>query len=158
MLNNPIMYKDEAPSAKQAECFITIGSNRYSILSAKNFEANVNLQTAEVKSIGRLTTAHKVIGMEGKFSMTIYKCTPLFTDMVQKFKKTGVFPTFDIQVTSEDEATSIGRDTKIYKGCILDGDVLLSMFDGDGEFIEQEVSGFFDDWESPEDYTNPQGM
>lgn len=158
MLNGQIMNKNDAPSAKQAECFITIGNRRYNVLSAKNFEAKVNIQTGEVKSIGRLMTAHKAIGMEGSFTMTVYKCSSLFVDIVTEFKKTGVLPTFDIQVTNEDPATSIGRDTKIYTGCQLDGDVLFSMFDGDGEFIEQEVNGFFDDWESPEDYHNSQGM
>lgn len=153
-----VMNPQDAPSAKHAECFVTIGTQRYNMLSAKNFKALASIETAEVNSIGRIMKGHKATGMDGSFSMSIYKCTPIFVNMVAEYKKTGVLPTFDIQVTSEDPATSIGTDTKIYTGCILDGDVLLSMFDAEGEFIEQDVEGYYSDWESASDYSNPTGM
>lgn len=157
-MNNSVMNPQDAPSTKLAECFITSGSRRYNVLSAKNFEANANISTEEVNVIGRIMKGHKANGLEGNFSMTVYKCSPMFGNMVEEYKKTGILPTFDIQVTSSDPATSIGEDTKIYTGCQLDGDVLLSMFDAEGDFIEQEVSGFFDDWQNASDYKEPAGM
>lgn len=157
-MNNNILNPQDAPSAKLAECFLTRGTQRLNMFSARDFKANVSIETNEVNSIGRVMKGHKAAGMEGTFDMTIYKCTPFFVDIVTEYKKTGVLPTFEIQVTSEDIATSIGADTKIYTGCQLDGDVLLSMFDAEGDFIEQSVSGFFDDWESASDYKNPVGM
>ena len=157
-MNKNVLNPQDAPSAKLAECFITRGTQRLNIFSAKSFEANVGIETEEVNSVGRTMKGHKATGMEGTFSMTIYKCTRFFVDIVTEYKNTGILPTFEIQVTSEDPATSIGKDTKIYTGCQIDGDVLLSMFDAEGDFIEQEVEGFFDDWESAADYTNPAGM
>ena len=157
-MNNSVMNPQDAPSAKLAECFVTVGSRRYNVLSGKSFEANANISTEEVNAIGRIMKGHKANGLEGTFSMTVYKCSAMFGNMVEEYKKTGVLPVFDIQVTSEDPATSIGADTKIYTGCQLDGDVLLSMFDAEGDFIEQEVSGFFDDWQNASDYTEPAGM
>ena len=64
-------------------------------------------------------------------------------------------PYFDIQVTNDDFATSIGRDTKIYKNCLIDGDVLLNMVNDEGDFIEQEVEGYYSDYEVVEKYKRP---
>lgn len=152
------MPANDAPSAKLATCFVTIGDRRYAMLMAKDFEAKSNIKTAEVPTLGRTVTGVKPVGMTIKFNMTVYKCTEVFDEVVETYKNTGLMPTMDIQVTSEDPATSVGRTTKIYTDCILDGDVLLSMFDADGEFVEQEIEGYAQDFTRPEKYTNPSYM
>ena len=92
------------------------------------------------------------------FSMTIYKCTEIFDKVVEDFIKTGVMPAFDIQTSNDDPATTVGRSTKIYNNCILDGDVLLSMFNAEGDFVEQSIEGYCDSFTRPEQYTNPAYM
>ena len=79
-------------------------------------------------------------------------------ELMERYKNTGLLPTFDIQTTNEDPATSIGRSTKIYTDCVIDGDVLLSMFDADGDFVEQTIEGYAQDFSRPEKYTNPSYM
>lgn len=150
--------EDDAPNTNEAECFITINGNRYLAMMAKNFEANLSIKTKEVPALGKIIQGRKASGAEGKFKMTIYKCTEIFDNIVTDYKNTGRMARFDIQVTSEDKVTSIGRSTKIYKDCIIDGDILLSMFDAEGDFIEQSIEGYFSDYESPEKYKNPVGM
>lgn len=157
-MNNVVMNPQDAPSAKQAEAFITIGNNRYNMFSAKNFEATDSIENAEVNTIGRIRTGHKTVGLDGSFSMTIYHVTNIFENLIKEFEETGIMPTFDIQVTSYDPATSIGTDTKIYTGCQLDGDIKLSDFDAEGEFREQDIKGFYNSWKSASDYSNPAGM
>lgn len=152
------MPANDAPSAKLATAFVTIGTNRYAMLMAKEFEANFSVETAEVPTLGRIVKGVKPVGATIKWSMTVYKCTEIFDEVVESYKNTGLMPTIDIQVTSEDPATSIGRSTKVYTDCIIDGDVLLSMFDADGEFIEQSIEGYAQDFERPEKYTNPSYM
>ena len=152
------MPATDAPSAKLATCFVTIGDNRYAMLMAKEFEAKMNVETKEVPALGRTIKGVKPVGGTIKFSMTIYHCTEIFDKVVEDYKNTGLMPTFDIQVTSEDPATSVGRSTKTYIDCILDGDVLLSMFNADGEFIEQSIEGYAQDFKRAEKYTNPTYM
>lgn len=149
---------DDAQSTKQAEFFCTIDGRRYSMLNAKNFEAKASVSLADVKTLGRVITQKKPNGLEVKLSFTVYKCSPMFDDLIETYKNTGKLPRFECQVTQEDEASDIGRDTKIYKDCIIDGDILLSMFDADGEFIEQDVEAYAMDFESPEKYTEPNYM
>jgi hypothetical protein len=79
----------------------------------------------------------------------------MFDDLIETFKNTGILPTFDCQVTQEDKASSVGRSTKVYTGCIIDGDVLLSMFDADGEFIEQTIEAYAMDFNTAEKYKTP---
>ena len=153
------MPANDAPSAKLATCFVTMkDGNRYAMLMAKNFEAKANLESVKVPALGRTVNGYKSGTMDIKFSMTIYHCTEIFDEVVETFKNTGVMPTFDIQVTNEDPATSVGASTKIYTDCILDGEVLLSMFDADGELIEQSIEGYAQDFKRAEKYTNPTYM
>lgn len=152
------MPANDAPSAKLATCFVTVGKNRYAMLMAKNFEAKFNVETKEVPALGRTVKGVKPVGGTIKFKMTIYKCTEIFDTIIETYKNTGVMPTIDIQVTNEDAATSVGKSSKIYTDCILDGDVLLSMFDADGEFVEQEIEGYAQDFKRPAKYKNPSYM
>lgn len=152
------MPANDAPAAKLATAYVTIGTNRYAMLMAKNFEANASVETMEVPALGRIVKGVKPKGMTIKFSMVVYHCTEIFDEVIEQYKNTGLMPTFDIQVTSDDPATSIGRSTKVYTDCIIDGDLLLSMFDADGDFIEQTVEGYAQDFTRPEKYANPSYM
>lgn len=157
-MNNVSMNTQDAVSANFAECFVTLDGVRHSMLMAKEFEGKATINTKEVYKLGNPVVGHKAQTVVLAFSMTIYKCTEIFDEVVERFIKTGVLPTFDIQTSSEDPASTIGRSTKVYNGCILDGDVLLSMFNAEGEFVEQSIEGFCDSFVRPEKYTNPSYM
>ena len=82
----------------------------------------------------------------------------MFDKLVEDFKNTGILQPFELQVTNEDNASCTGRSEKIYRDCVLDGDVLLSMFDADGELIEQEIEAYAMDFTSNSRYTEPEYM
>ena len=152
------MNTQDAVSANYAECFVTIDGTRYSMLMAKEFEGKATINTKEVYKLGNPVVGHKAQTMALAFSMTIYKCTEIFDTVVERFLKTGVMPTFTVQTSNDDPATSVGRSTKIYNNCILDGDVLLSMFNSEGDFVEQSIEGYCDSFTRPEQHTNPAYM
>ncbi len=145
----------DAPVAKHAEFFVTIGNRRYSMMNAKNFSATASVETVDVPYLSGMIKGKKAVGMEVKLNFTVYKCSEMFDQMIEEFKDTGIMPTIECQVTNEDKATSIGRSTKVYKNCIISGDVLLSMFDADGELIEQEIEAYAMDFDSAEKYADP---
>lgn len=157
-MSNAYMPANDAVSAKLATCFVSIGDNRYAMLMAKNFEGKFSVETKEVPALGRVVKGVKPVSGTIKFKMTIYKCTEIFDEVIETYKNTGVMPSMDIQTTNDDPATSVGRSSKIYTDCVLDGDVLLSMFDADGEFVEQEIEGYAQDFSRPEKHTNPSYM
>ena len=155
---NIFLNPQDVPSTKLAEFFCTIGDRRYSMLNAKSFEAKATISNADVPRLGSMITGKKPNGLEVKLSFTVYKCSPMFDNIIETYKNTGILPTFDCQVTTEDKATSIGKDTKIYNDCVIDGDVLLSMFDAEGEFIEQEIEAFAMDYTTKDKYVEPTYM
>lgn len=155
---NAIMNTQDAVSANYAECFVTRNGIRYSLLMAKDFEGKATVNTKEVYRLGAVVVGHKAQTVVLAFSMTIYKCTEIFDEIIEEFIKTGVMPTFTIQTSNDDPATSVGRSTKIYNDCVLDGDVLLSMFNAEGDFVEQAIEGYCDSFTRPEKHTNPSYM
>lgn len=152
------MKVNDAQSAKLATFFVTIGNRRYTMLNAKNLEATASVSNADVPRLGTMITGKKPNGMEIKLSFTVYKCSPMFDDLIRQFKDTGVLPTFDCQVTSNDGASNIGSDSKIYRNCVIDGDVLLNMFDSEGEFIEQSIEAYAMDYSTSSKYAEPNYM
>jgi hypothetical protein len=148
----------DAPRTNQAELFCTIGERRYTMLNAKSCEATASVSLADVKRLGTPVTGKKATGLEIKLSMVVYKCSEMFDDLITTFKDTGVLPTFEVQVTSSDASTTMGRSTKTYYDCVIDGDVLLSMVDADGEFIEQTIEAFAMEYSQDEKYTEPSYM
>lgn len=157
MIENAMNTKD-AVLAKFATVFCTIGDNRYAMAMAKDFEAKANVSTKEVPKLGSVITGHKATGVKLSVKMTIYKCTEIFDDLIEDFIKTGILPTFDIQISNEDPSSSVGASTKIYNDVVLDGDVLLSIAKSGDDFIEQEINGYATSYGSESKFKNPDYM
>lgn len=154
----PFFNTNDAVSANFAECFVTLDGTRYSMCMAKKFEGKAAVNTKEVYRLGNPVVGHKPQTVTLSFEMTIYKCTEIFDRVVETFIKTGKMPIFDIQTSNEDPSTTVGRSSKIYTGCVLDGDMLLSMFNAEGDFVEQTISGYCDGVQNPVGFTNPSYM
>lgn len=154
------MKSDYDVSANWAELFVTIDDHRYTMAVGKHFEATANISSREVKTIGKGTIGHKNELVDYSWSMTLYKATEIFDDLIEKYLETGVFPRFTIQCSNCDPAVAdeIGRSTKVFNDCILDGDVLLALADSEGGSVEQELSGFAESITRPEKYTVPSFM
>ncbi len=153
-----VMKSDDAVSANFAEVFVTIKNRRYSLLMCKKFEGKYNVETREIARLGSIIKGHKPGLVELSFSMTIYKCSEIIDDIVDDYTKTGIMPRFEIQISNEDPAAAVGRSTKVFNDCILDGDVLASLADAEGGDIEQEISGFAEGINRPEKFRNPSYM
>lgn len=152
-----VMQSKDAVSAKLAECYITIEDERYLLMQAKSFEANFEKEKQKVAILGKTGQGNKTTSWSGTGSMTIYHNTPLFNQLMLKFKDTGEDVYFDIQVSNEDPTSAAGRQTMIFKGCNIDGGVLAS-FDADGDSLEQDVDFTFEDFEMPEKFSILEGM
>lgn len=157
-MNNKVMSTNDAPVAKFAEVFVTRNGRRYAMLMCKDFEGKANISTQDVPRMGSIIMGKKPTTVELSFSMTIYKCTEIFDDVLDEFIKTGVMPLLTIQTSNEDPSVSSGRSTKVYNDCVLDGDILLSMAGSEDDYIEQEISGFAGSYTRPEKYRNPSYM
>lgn len=151
------MQAKDTISSKLASAFLTIEGQRYLLFQAKFFEAKVKKNKKTVDILGKTASGNKASGWMGTFELIIYHNTELFNDLFERYKNTGEDIYFDLQVTNEDPSSAAGPNTKIYKDCNLDETVLQS-FDAAGEWLEQKLTGTFEDYESPQKFQELAGM
>ena len=121
MADRTIMNAKDAVSASLAECFVTIGDNRYNFMQAINLEANFEKNKTEVPILGKTGKGNKATGWKGTGSATFHYNTSIFRELMKRYKDTGEDVYFDIQVTNEDPTSSVGRQTVILKDCNIMG-------------------------------------
>lgn len=156
-MSNVSMKAKDAISAKLAECFVTIGGNRYNFMQAINFEASFEKTKSEVPILGKTGTGNKSTGWKGTGSATFHYNTSIFREMMLNYKDTGEDVYFEIQVTNEDRTSSAGRQTLVFVDCNIDGGI-LAKFDADGEYLDEDMDFTFEDFKMPETFKLLDGM
>ena len=157
MADRTIMNAKDAVSASLAECFVTIGDNRYNFMQASNLAAPFKKNNTEVPVLGKTGTGNKATGWTGTGSATFHYNTSIFRELMKRYKDTGEDVYFDIQVTNEDPTSSVGRQTVILKDCNTDGG-LLAKFDADAEYLDEDMDFTFEDFDMPETFSLLAGM
>lgn len=152
-----VMNARDAVSGSLAECFVTIDDSRYHFMQAINLEASIEKTKSEVPILGKTGKGNKATGWKGTGSATFHYNTSIFRELLKRYKDTGEDVYFDIQVTNEDPTSSVGRQTVILKGCNVDGGI-LTKYDADAEYLDEEMDFTFEDFEIPETFTNVSGM
>lgn len=152
------MHARNAPSAKMAECFVTIDGNRYNFMSAINVEVNFEKEKTKIPILGRMNRGNKSTGSQITGSGEFHKNTSIWNKIAYKFQETGEDVYFDMQITNEDPTTEIGRQTIILYDCNFDS-VTLAAFDADSDDVLTESLEFTAErFEMPEEYTMMNGM
>ena len=151
------MKGKDTVSAKLAECFITIGSNRYNFMQAINLEAKFEKIKTEVPILGQTGKGNKSVGWKGTGSATFHYNTSLFRQMMVDFKNSGQDVYFEIQITNEDPTSAVGRQTIVLVDCNIDGGV-LAKFDADAEYLDEDMDFTFEDFRMPESFKLLDGM
>jgi hypothetical protein len=152
-----IMNAGDAVSASLAECFVNIRGNRYNFMQAINLEAKFEKTKTDVPILGKTGKGNKSTGWKGTGSATFHYNTSIFRELLYEYKNTGEDIYFDIQVTNEDPTSAVGRQTIILKDCNMNGGI-LSKFDADGEYLDENMDFTFEDFEMPEKFKKLLGM
>lgn len=156
-MNKQLMNGKDAISASLAECYATIDGVRYNIMQAINLEATMEKNKTEVPILGKTGKGNKANGWTGSGSATFHFNQSIFRRFMKRYKDTGEDFYFDIQVTNEDPTAAVGVQTIILKDCNLDS-IILTKFDADGDYLEEDMDFTFEDWEMPQEFTELVGM
>lgn len=154
---NITMKAKDAISAKMAECFITIGTNRYNFMQAINLEASFEKTKTEVPILGKTGTGNKSTGWKGSGSATFHYNTSIFREMMLQYKDSGEDVYFEIQVSNEDPTSAAGKQTVVFIDCNIDGGI-LAKFDADGEYLDEDIDFTFEDFKIPDTFNLLDGM
>jgi hypothetical protein len=156
MANNAIMRGQDALAASLAQCYVTINDRRYNFMSMIDFEATMEKNKTEVPILGQPGQGNKSNGWTGKFKGTAHYNQSIFRKMLLDYKATGEDVYFEILVTNDDPTSKAGRQSIVLIGCNLDGGT-LTKFDADGEYLDEDVEGTFEDWSMPEAFAELSG-
>ena len=154
---NITMRGRDAISARLAECFITVGENRYNFMQMIDFEGKIDKTKMEVPILGKTGSGNKASGWKGTFKGTAHYNQSVMRQMLLGYKTTGEDTYFEIQVTNEDPTSMVGRQTVVFMDCNLDGGI-LAKFDADGKYLDEEIAGTFEDFSMPESFSLLDGM
>lgn len=156
-MNNITMNAKDAVYGSLAECFITIDGNRYNFMSLTEFESMFEVNSKDVPILGKVGKGHKPAGGNGTWKGTAHYNQSIFRKIADQYQKTGVMPYFEIQVTNEDPTSSVGRQTIIHHDCLCDK-FTLAKFEAGEDLLEEELSGTFEEFDMPEEFTMMNGM
>ena len=154
---NVVMLAKDTLSASLAECYITVGDRRYNFMQAINLEANFEKTKTEVPILGKTGKGNKATGWKGTGKATFHYNTSIFRKMMLDYKNTGEDTYFEMQITNDDPGSAAGRQTIVLYDCNTDGGI-LAKFDADGETLDEELEGTFDDFDMPESFKKLMGF
>ena len=157
MSNITVMKAGDAIAAKLAECYLTINGNRYNFMQIIDMEAKVEKTKASVPRLGTVMVGHKSVGMEGTFSGTAHYNQSVLRRALVDYKDTGEDVYFEMQIINDDPTSDAKRQEVIFYDCNTDGGV-LAKFDGDGEYLDEEIEGTFEDFSMPTEFTELTGF
>lgn len=141
-------------NGREGTAFMTIDGRNIALFFLKNIEASVELTKTEVPVLGKRITQQKVTGSAGSGSMTIHKVTSEFANIGVNYLKTGIVPEITIKVTNEDPQSSIGRQSTLLKGVLLDS-IVIAKLDVEAETLDEDVDFTFNDAEILESFKTP---
>ena len=144
-------------AAKMAECFITIGDRRYNFMQMIDMEVQVEKTKTTVPRHGAIMAGHKSCGMEGTFSGTAHYNQSVMRQLLLDYKNSGVDAYFEMQITNDDPGSDAGRQTIVLYDCNTDGGI-LAKFDADGEYLDEEIEGTFEDFSMAESFAQLTGF
>ena len=157
MVNNVTLKGKDTIAAKLAECYATINNRRYNFMQMVDLEAKVDKDKTAVPCLGRSMKGHKACGMEGTFSGTAHYNQSVCRQLLLDYKNTGEDVYFEMQITNDDPSSDAGRQTIVLYDCNMDGGT-LSKFDADGDYLDEDVNGTFEDFSMPESFTELTGF
>lgn len=151
------MIAADVISAKLASAYITVDGNRYLLFQAKSLEASVEKEKEQVAILGRLMKGNKSVSAKGSGTMTIYKNTHIFDEMILKWMNEGIDTYFDMQVENEDPTSKAGKRVVILTGCNIDK-ISVAKFDAEGKWLEDEILFTFEGVKIPQNFRVLDGM
>ena len=158
MANQNYTKLTDLVTGNEGSAYITMdGQNRY-FFELSAIDASIEFTVLAKKLMGHRMKQHKVIGAEGKGSMTLYIVSPAALEIYNQYIKSGKTPSISIQVSNEDEASTIGKRTVVMRNVILAKVPVAKLDDSSEELDTTETDFTFDDLDDLESYVFPENM
>lgn len=134
---------------------ITVDGQVREMFGAKKINAKANVATSEMKVIGTKRIQEKPGGVKLTGTGTMYYYTSEFVKMAAEYIRTGKMPKFNMQVTNDDKASSVGVQTVALYGCQLTGDIPVAILDDSTDMLTFEFSFTYEDFDIISEFNAP---
>lgn len=146
-----------------AEGKITITRNGriLEVCGMRNIKTLAGIQTADMRTIGTRKIQSKANGVKQTGTGNVYfgsNSSNLFTDMVLNYIENGVQDMFDITITNQDPTSSVGAQVMGYYGCVLTGDIPLSLLDDEAAMLNYDFNFSYTDVKRLEAFKDPANL
>lgn len=139
-----VLKAGDTISGQEGTAFIERNGSNEPLFYLKQINGTVEKQKVQIRTLGRRGDQNKTIGWAGTGGMTIHKVTSVFVEMAHNYIKNGIDETFNIMVTNEDPASSIGAQRVVLKDVSVDS-YPIALLDVDAESLEEDLDFTFDD-------------
>lgn len=158
MANQNYTKISDLVTGNEGSAYITVdGENRY-FFELSKIEANIEFTVIAKRLLGHRMKQHKVVGAEGKGSMSIYNVSPAALEVYNQYIKNGATPEISIQTTNEDTGSTIGRRTVVMRNIILAKVPVVYLDDESEDLNKMDTDFTFDDLDDLESYVLPDNM
>lgn len=149
-----LLAKDTVNGAEGSVVITQNGKNMV-IASMKNITTNAEIQSSDMRVVGTRTIQAKNNGAKLTGTGNIYYGSNVFTDMVLQYIQTGTMPLFDIQITNNDPATTVGSQVMAYYGCTLTGTIPISILNSEEAMLNYDFNFAYTRVERLSAFTDP---
>lgn len=143
-------------SSSEGSAFITTDGQNRPLFEISSIKASLELAISSRKMLGHRMKQHKVLGGEGKGSMTMYFMNSDMLKMAIDYIKTGNTKNISIQVRNADSQSSVGTQDVILRNVILNTIPITALDDQSEDPITVDTDFTFDDIDGLEFFKNPE--
>jgi len=119
----------------------------------KKVEATLEKNKSEVNIMGRRITGNKTTGAKGTGTLTFYKVTSRFIQIMLDYVKNGQDAYFTLQTVLDDKSSGRGVERVTLYDVNFDS-VQVANLDVESDALEEEVPFTFEDIDLPESLRN----
>lgn len=152
-----LLAKDTVNGA-EGKIFVTRSGRNIEVCGMRNIQTNGEIQSSDMRVIGTRKIQDKPNGAKTTGSGNVYygsNGSNTWRDMVLQYINTGVMEEFDIQITNQDPATSVGSQVMAYYGCHLTGTIPISILNSEEAMLNYDFNFVYTDVAMLQGFNDP---
>lgn len=141
----PIMRGRDAVSGSLGRCYVTIGDNRYLLMTLVSVNTKMEKTKKELPIMGKAGKGNKSVGWKGTGTCKLHYMTSIFRELAEKYKNTGEDFYFDMLIENEDPTSATGKQQVILENCNINN-LVVAMLNAESEILDEEFEFTYENW------------
>ena len=154
-MDNTYTKLSDTISSKEGTAYITINGQNRKLFEISKLEATLEATINDKALLGHRMKQHKMAGLEGSGSMTMYFMNSEMLNAAIAYKNSGSFTGFTIQVKNEDPQSTIGKQEVVLYNVLPKKFPVATLNDGSDDPITADTDFVYDDIASLSSFDKP---